>query len=137
MFKVSYEIHTNKELELMLSGKKPLAIFYEDISFLPDENFIPESKFAPYVKNGQFIRAEELIEGPYSEKLARKIRIKNVLFSQTGEEWRIKAMLLLKREFYRTGEWNETCERMEGILLGYTEEENNEFCEKHYQKTVL
>lgn len=39
--------HTGRELTLMRSGKKPLAMFYAEISALPDENLIPELAFSP------------------------------------------------------------------------------------------
>ncbi len=88
--------HENRELELMLTGRKPLAMFYEELSFLPDEEFIPEKRFSPYVANGKFVRGESDIAGPYSQKLGRETIIKYVLFALKKEEWRINAMLLLK-----------------------------------------
>lgn len=127
MIEVNYEIHTNQELELMLEGKKPLAMFYDDISCLPEEDIIPEKRFAPYVSSGTFLRAEETFEGSYAEKLGRNSLVKYVLFVVPEEEWRIKALFLLLRELYRTFEWNETCERMQGYLLGYTKEQQDEW----------
>jgi hypothetical protein len=57
--------HTNRELELMLAGKKPLAWFYDEISCLPNEAIIPEKRFEPHVDSGAFVRAEALFEGEY------------------------------------------------------------------------
>lgn len=127
MHELSYELHTHNELALMLAGAKPLAMFYEDIALLPEEDFIPEEAFQSYVKSGRFIRAEEIFEGEYSERLKRNALIKYVLFAQPEEEWRINAMFLLIRELYITREWNETCERMQGYLLGYTKEQQDEW----------
>lgn len=129
--------HTDRELELMLEGKKPLAMFYEDISFLPDEEFIPENKFAPYVENGQIVRRETVIKGPFSHELGREVQIKYVLFALKEEEWRINAMLLLKEQHEKTLEWNETCERVESSLLGYTEEEIDAWCKRNDTKQAL
>jgi hypothetical protein len=42
--------HTNRELELTLEGKKPLAFFRDEIGFLPREEIIPEERFRPYVE---------------------------------------------------------------------------------------
>lgn len=134
MFKMSYEIHTNNELKLMLEGKKPLAIFSDDVSCLPNEYIIPENDFAPYVESGQMVREEETVEGPYSEILGRETLIKIVLFSLANEQWRIKVMLQLMQQLYKTGEWNETCEGVEGFLLGYTEEEQEEWRQRHTNK---
>ena len=126
-------VHTNRELELMLAGEKPLAQFGDDISFLPDEQIIPEDAFSSYVASGQFLRAEREIEGSYSEKLGRNAKIRHVLFCIPDQAWRIHAMFLLKEQFYKTGKWNETLERIEGALLGYTEEENDSWCASRFK----
>jgi hypothetical protein len=34
--------HTGKELQLMLEGKRPLSMFYDDADKEPDERIIPE-----------------------------------------------------------------------------------------------
>ncbi len=129
--------HENRELELMLAGRKPLAMFYEVLSLLPEEEFIPEEKFSPYVASGQFVRGESDIAGPYSQKLGRETKIKYVLFALKEEEWRINAMLLLKKQHARTLAWNETCERIESALLGYTDEEIDTWCRKAFPKQAL
>jgi hypothetical protein len=46
--------HTNRELELMLAGRKPLAWFYGEISGLPNEGIIPESRFGPHAPSPQY-----------------------------------------------------------------------------------
>ena len=135
MVELSYEIHTNNELELMLEGKKPLAVFGDEVSCLPNEDIIPEEKFAPYVENGSFVRFEEVIEGPYSEKLERNTSMKNVFFALNGEEWRIKVMIQLLNGLYNKGGWNETCEGLEGFLLGYTESQRDEWSRRHSNKS--
>jgi hypothetical protein len=126
--------HTNRELELMLSGTKPLAMFYAYISELPDERFIPEDSFAPYVQEGRFIREEIVIEGlDHLPQLGKNAPIKYVLFAMTQEAWRIPAMILLKRSFRNSSyKWNETLERMESALLGYTDEEIDAWCKARF-----
>lgn len=121
--------HTGRELELMLEGKKPLAMFYAEVGELPDEELIPEDAFAPFVDSGQFVRGETIEEGQYHPKLKRNVRVKYVFFALKVETWRIDAMKLLKLESGRSG-WSETCERMEGSLLGYTNEENDAHIER-------
>ena len=124
--------HTNRELELMLAGKKPLAMFYEEISLLPDEEFIPEAKFAAHVNNGDFVRAETVVAGPYSEKLGRETEIKYVLFALKNDAWRIQAMILLLEQWAISNQWNETCERVMSALLGYSREEIDAWCNKRF-----
>ena len=73
--------HTGRELALMLSGKKPLAMFYAEISELPDESLIPDGAFAPYVTSGQFVRGEITLESGYSVSLGRNAQIRYVFFA--------------------------------------------------------
>ena len=118
----------------MVSGTKPLAMFYAYVSELPDERLIPEESFSPHVKAGRFVRNEIVIEGldhlPPSEK---NTPIKYVFFATTQEAWRIPAMILLKRSFRNSSyKWNETLERMESALLGYTDEEIDAWCKSRF-----
>jgi hypothetical protein len=121
--------HTGRELGFMLEGKKPLAMFYAEVGELPNEELIPEEAFGFHVATGRFVRGKATIEGAYHPKLQRKVLVKYVFFALTDEAWRIEAMKLLKKESVKSG-WNETCERMEGSLLGYSDEENDAHCEK-------
>ena len=116
----------------MLEGKKPLAMFYEEVSLLPSEEYIPEAKFAEYVHNGDFVRAETIVAGPYSEKLGRETEIKYVLFALSSDAWRMQAMILLLEQWAISNKWNETCERVKSSLLGYTDEEIDAWCKKDF-----
>ena len=120
--------HNDRELELMLQKQKPLAMFYAEASELPNEELIPESKFEPHLSDQTFIRSELIVPGPDCPKTQTETQLKYVLFALRGEAWRIEAMALLIEQHSRTGEWNETCERMECFLLGYNEEETNAWC---------
>jgi hypothetical protein len=116
--------HTGRELSLMLSGGKPLAMFHAEVSELPDEGFIPEEAFRPHVLTGRFVRDEAILESDYAESLGRTALIKYVLFAPIAEAWRIPAMRLLKESFRKSRcRWNDALERIEGTLLGYTDEE--------------
>jgi len=46
-------------------------------------------------------------------------------------------MLLLKEQHAKTNLWNETCERIESALLGYTDEEIEAWCKKSFTKQAL
>ena len=129
--------HTNREFELMLEKKKPLAMFIDEASALPNEDIVPESKFRPYVEDGSIIREEFEEPGEYVPALGREAIIKRVFFALKGEEWRIQAMQLLHQQFTKTGQWNETCERIEGRLLGYSEKEDDDWCRGKFSRSAL
>lgn len=121
--------HTGRELSLMLSGRKPLAMFYAEISELPDEVLVPEQAFAEHVRAGTLVRAEITLESGYSSLLGRNARIRYVFFALAAEAWRIAAMSLLRESFAKSQcPWNESLERIEGTLLGYSDEEITERC---------
>lgn len=112
-------------------------MFYDEMSFLPDEEIVPEKRFSSYVQNGDFVRGETLVAGPYSEKLDRDTEIKYVFFALKDEAWRIDAMILLVEQWAKTNEWNETCERIESALLGYSDEEIDAWCKKSITRHAL
>jgi len=120
--------HTGRELDLMLEGTKPLSMFYGEISELPDEEIIPELKFSPYLNRGLFVRGEVEVEAAFHPQWNRKVKTKYVFFALAKEAWRIPAIILLKKSQSKTWEWNETLERMESSLLGYTDEEIDAWC---------
>jgi len=98
----------------MLEGKKPLAMFYAEISELPHEELVPESKFKPYLDGGRFVRGETTLELAYHPKLNRNVRVKYVFFALRTEEWRIPAIALvlqtgLKSPTKRTNDWLAHC----------------------------
>ena len=97
-----YQVHTNRELEMMLDGCKPLAIFSDDVSVLPNELLIPEKAYEPHVQSERFLRAEKLIEGSYIEKLGRNAQFKTVIFCLPEQAWRINAMFLLMEQLHKT-----------------------------------
>jgi hypothetical protein len=115
----------------MLEGRKPLAMFYAEVSELPNEELIPEKAFGLHVTSGRFVRGETTIEAACHPQLKRNVRVRYVLFALKDEAWRIEAMKLLLKESGKSG-WNETCERMEGSLLGYTDIENDAHCKGRF-----
>lgn len=129
--------HTNRELELMLAGRKPLAMFYDEVSVLPHEDIIPEERFSPHVVRGLLVRGEETYTGRFHAPLNRNEKIKYVFFALAEEAWRIPAISLLLRIRYQTGNWqSEEFERMEACLLGYTDEEVNAWCDHRFRRDV-
>jgi hypothetical protein len=57
------------------------------------------------------------------------------LYALKREAWRIDAYLLLER-IASKDQWNAALERLQGSLLGYTDEQNEEWLRKRYQKHV-
>ncbi|ANT51148.1 hypothetical protein [Mesorhizobium amorphae] len=129
---VPYLIHTNFELPLMLDGRKPLAVFYDAYP----AQWLSETlgRFDPFVRSGRL--AHRLIDTPFTE--AERARFpgfqgwRRAFFSLPGEEWRIDAFLLLSKVSAQTG-WSEALERMEGLLLGYEDWQNDWWIERKGQ----
>jgi hypothetical protein len=137
MIDIQVANHTNRELELMLAGKKPLSMFYDEVSFLPHEEIIPEAMFAPNVANGRFVRSDETYTGEFHAGLGRNVNIKYVFFALAEEAWRIPALSLLLRIRYRMSSWqSEEFERMESVLLGYTDEEVDAWCDHRFRQNA-
>jgi len=116
-----YLLHTNRELLLMLEGRKPFSSFEDDdgLSGKPSR-FFPEAKFDAFVAAGRFVKHEYL--EPFEVDATHRIR--RVFYALPGEAWRIPAYMLLM-ETWKCAGWNEGFERMQGSLLGYSKEEND------------
>ncbi len=126
--------HTGRELELMLSGRKPLAMFYAESLELPSEEIVPEDAFAPYVQTGLILRKD--IELTDTAPSGITTNLKYVFYALPGQEWRIQMMIVLKRALYASGGWSEPCERIEGTLLGYTDDENDIHCARKFKRSA-
>ena len=122
----AYEIHTNRELEFMLTRGKPLAHFCDAYPPLPLEDVIPRKAFAPYVLSGNFERlifVAPLIEPAPVGAPHIKGTI-HFLYSIPSESWRIDAYIAMLSEAARAG-WSEHFERLQGTLLGYLDWQND------------
>lgn len=109
--------HEGRELELMLSGVKPLAYFSE----LTRADFEwPDEEFEPYVRSGRILKREilhiETIRGVDEE-------IRSLYFALPGEEWRIDKAHANRMRGNEIGKETEFDSREMGILLGYTDHE--------------
>ncbi|MBP0639904.1 hypothetical protein [Cupriavidus sp. AcVe19-6a] len=115
-----YLLHTNRELLLMLQGRKPLSVFTdEEPSTDCISPLFPEVKFDAHVGMGRFVKYE------YAEAVDNGLhRVRWVFYALPEEAWRIKAYVLLFETSKHSG-WNEGFERMQGSLLGYSEQEND------------
>lgn len=118
----------------MLSGKKPLAVFCAEANELPWEELIPEEAFTPHVESGRVLRHDFEVRSTTSS--GASINLRYVLFALPGEEARFQIMCTLMRAFHSGSGWNETCERVEGTLLGYSDEENDAHCARNFTRVA-
>jgi hypothetical protein len=119
---LSYDVHTNRELELMLEGGKPLAHFSDAYPAEPDEEIFPEQAFFRYVESGRFVKREfvEPLRQPPPKDLPHVRGIRHLFYACASEEWRIDAYIMMMAAAAKAG-WNEGFERLQGSLLGYEE----------------
>ncbi len=113
-----YQIHTNRELGLMLKGVKPLAVFGDAYDQLSDVLGRYLRLFDRQVSQGRFVGREYVELGRNGDR--RHVHV--FLYALPSEEWRIDAMIQL-----RLGEpvWSAAHERREGQLLGYEDWQND------------
>jgi hypothetical protein len=127
---LGYVIHTNRELGLMLSRTKPLAVFSE-----LDGNFVAPVRrymrmFDRHVRAGTFVKREHIEMRPATAAEASR-NLHLVLFALPEEAWRINAMIDLRRNL---SAWTAEHERKEGMLLGYTEAQNETWIATRYRQ---
>ena len=115
---LSYQIHTNRELDLMIAKSKPMAVFYKNI----------KEEFDIY--GGQ--NFEELYKKySFEKRVIRRNNTEYTFFTLPKEQWRVEAYMLMLGVRDSLGN-NRHTEWLEGRLLGYTEEQNKEFLEKFH-----
>lgn len=110
--------HTNRELELMLAGVKPLAAFLLD-GALAEEDALGGQPFASHVAAGRIVRFER----PTNDLGKDGQPMRRLLFALPGEEWRFEPYIALM-DSLKEG-WSNEKERQEGTLLGYSDAEND------------
>ncbi len=125
---LGYELHTNRELGLMLRRQKPLAIFSDVEGTFPEVVLRYLRMFDRHVLAGEFVKAEHR----HRFNLRGELRvILMILYALADEAWRIDEMIELHEQpSIRTAE----DERRFGTLLGYTDEQNDIWIARHYAK---
>jgi hypothetical protein len=128
--------HTNRELELMLAGKKPLAVFWDEESFYPNDEIFPETHFSPHVNSGRLVSKSLTAKGIFIPKLGRTAQWKYLMYAVAEESWRIPAMVhLINIRLNTISMWqSEGLERYESSLLGYSDEEVDAWCLHRFHK---
>ncbi len=114
-----YQIHTNRELGLMLAGLKPFAHFVDGEGHFPPVMLRYFRMFDRHAAAGRTMRADRFRANRWAD--IKVERWHHVFFALPGEEHRIEAMWELKKA---DGEpWTPDHERREGLLYGYTPEQ--------------
>lgn len=126
---VPYLVHTGYELLLLLDGQKKLARMGD---VYPPMTFHGEDAFDRRVATGALHR-EEVIE-PFDKPHRGWLGHRTVYYTPKGEEWRIKAMRLIWDACHKSGGWNETYERLEGMLFGYEDWQNDWWAEQQKRR---
>ena len=130
---LSYEVHTNRELEFMLDGRKPLATF-SDFIFDDQDMGEPDEEFERQVASGAFVKHESRELWKPFDFNGRRVKGKwHRFYALRDEAWRIRAYLLLN-EIQARHPWNGALEWLQGSLLGYTDEQNDEWLAKHDER---
>ena len=115
-----YLVHTGYELPLLIEGRKKLARVSNPYPPLPFEG---EDRFDHWVAEG-LLHKEGGLE-PFDPPTKRWSGHRTVYYTPKGEEWRIAAMKLIWGGFGKTGAWNDTLERLKGVLFGYEDWQND------------
>lgn len=120
---IPYLVHTGFELPLMLDGRKKLTRFTNVDS--PGT----EEAFDRWVKKGLlhkevFLKPIPESLKPYAIDISHYVA-REVYYALKGEEWRIRAMELLWEAAGAGVGWNEHYERIEGMLFGYEDWQND------------
>ncbi|MGL4312487.1 MAG: hypothetical protein ACRCSO_00725 [Sphingomonas sp.] len=122
-----YLIHTNRELGLMLSGRKPMASFADVKGRFPECVIRYLRLFDRHVAVGRLARLDR-----YSSRNDSRgtYTLHRIMFALPGEEWRMHALIDL---WENNGPWTVQSERREGELLGY-EDWMNDYWISHLSK---
>lgn len=104
--------HEGRELELMLKGEKPLAMFYDVV---PSTIELPEAAFEPFVESGRIIKK---VVHYRDDKKGYTHRY--LFYALPGEEWRIEEMQAFKEAMFSANyKYDPADDRRTGWLLGY------------------
>jgi hypothetical protein len=122
-----YLFHTRYELPLLLDGRKKLARMTHAY---PPMTFEGEHRFDHWVAEG-LLHREVLIE-PFEAPEKEYLGIRTVFYTPKGEEWRVPAHKLIWRGC--TKGWNEHFERLEGMLFGYEDWQNDWWIDRGLQR---
>jgi hypothetical protein len=113
----------------MLDGRKKLANMYFEY---PPHRHPHEDQFDRFVAQG--LLHKEVDVEPFDKPIRSPAGnvfdgLRRAYYTPKGEEWRIQAFRLI-RGAQRKGGWNDTLERLEGMLYGYEDWQNDWWAEQ-------
>jgi hypothetical protein len=119
--------HENRELELMLAGKKHVSSFSFEEGI--EREIFPERQFDSHVADG-FLVKDARVECWVSAD-GEEINMRSVLYATASEAWRIPAMRMVQDIYHSMGPgWRPDLERVIGSLLGYGRRDVELFVER-------
>ena len=118
-----YLVHTNRELGLMLAGKKPLSIFSITEGYEVDCVLRYLRMFNRHVEAGRIIQTEIFKRLPQLQNAMHR----RLFYTLPGEQWRVDAMIEL---LDLPGPWSQERERRYGELLGYEDWQNDVWADR-------
>ncbi|MGX9119572.1 hypothetical protein ACWTU6_23355 [Mesorhizobium sp. BHbsci] len=125
-----YPLHTNRELEMMLAGAKPFAVFaHERVDGFEKSDALADQDFETYVANGKLSEHVRTFERRRPD--GTPVNIDYYFYALDDEEWRVGAYSLLLELLHRDA-WCSQLEWLEGKLLGYTDEQNQYHLSRTY-----
>jgi hypothetical protein len=119
-------VHTSWELPLLLDGRKKLARFLDTYS--KSDAYMAwvldrEEAFDRWVARG--LLHKEVDDERFEEPIGGVLGVRTVYYTPKGEEWRIPAHKVIEKASGKSGGWNEHFERLEGMLFGYEDWQND------------
>ena len=127
---LGYQVHTNRELGMMLQELKPLAVFCDDYGMSVEVVARYLRLFDRHVSTGRFERREYVELWPDGAGETRRVHV--ILYALPGESWRIDAMIELRGHL---SSWSAEAERREGELLGYAGWQNDIWMRERFGKS--
>jgi len=111
--------HEERELDMLLAGTKPLAMFSDEKAWGYD---FGEEEFDKYVATGDLIKQAEVYDFPRME-----IPMRCVYYARPEEAWRLAVIHALTAEVHSVGHETNLQISITGELLGYTDQEIDVF----------
>jgi hypothetical protein len=112
-----YDVHTNRELELMDRGLKPLSVFSEAMHVREDWLDEISARFLGLAAPWRFVQ-RRYTRLPAGALDVTRRATSVLLVAREADEWRIDAYVLAMSCADQVG-WNDGFECVEGTLLGY------------------
>lgn len=126
-----YELHNGRELEMMLAGDKPLAVFVQD-PLIEKADALGQQNMSAHVESGALHESTRTY--PFRSDDGQEYEVRYWLYASAAEAWRIPAYYLLLDMQHHWGSWSPELECLQGTLLGYTDAQNRYHLSRTYSR---